>query len=215
MATTYREHILPIPRAFLALRALQLAVAIVVLGMCGYGINFYAYDGFCLSLFTALATMIIAVYVVVSELFLPIIYNYWAILGLDIFAIVFWFSSFILMAVEASRFHTVYFFDEIFFKRSLVKRNTNFHTYKGVMGATAGMGALEFLLFIGTLVLTGVHLHHHRKTGGHSLYRSTGVGAAPAGTTAPVAETKEAPIESELPVPEHNTAPTATAEATV
>jgi membrane protein implicated in regulation of membrane protease activity len=94
----------------------------------------------------AIATIIITIYVAVAELAVPAIYNYWAIMGLDIFGVIFWLSSFITMAVEASNFGTFNFYDYYFVKRyaTLVKRDTtNAHTYKNVMAATAAMGALE------------------------------------------------------------------------
>jgi hypothetical protein len=47
-----RGHVLATPRFFLGLRAFQLVVAIVILGMSAYGIHYVSYNGFCLSLFT-------------------------------------------------------------------------------------------------------------------------------------------------------------------
>jgi hypothetical protein len=46
------SHILPLPTAFLALRAVQLAVAVTILGLSAYVVTFIAFDGACLSLFT-------------------------------------------------------------------------------------------------------------------------------------------------------------------
>ena len=91
--------------------------------------------------------MIIAAYVLLATLLLPVLYNYWAILALDIFAVVFWLSAFILTAVEAARFkdrvdgayHRYY----SYYKRDLARRDTSVSTYRNVFAATAAMGALE------------------------------------------------------------------------
>jgi hypothetical protein len=47
-----REHILAVPKAVLGLRIVQLIVAVVILGLAGYGITYYAFDGDSLMLFT-------------------------------------------------------------------------------------------------------------------------------------------------------------------
>lgn len=46
------NHVLPLPKAFVALRAVQLAVAVVVLGLSAYVVTFIAFNAACLSLFT-------------------------------------------------------------------------------------------------------------------------------------------------------------------
>lgn len=47
-----RDHILTLPKGFIALRILQLITAIVVLGLAAYGIQYLSFDGDDLSLFT-------------------------------------------------------------------------------------------------------------------------------------------------------------------
>jgi hypothetical protein len=47
-----REHILAVPKAVLGLRIVQLIVAVVILGLAGYGITYYAFDGDSLMLFS-------------------------------------------------------------------------------------------------------------------------------------------------------------------
>jgi hypothetical protein len=51
MSTT--SHVLPLPIPVLALRAVQLAMAVVVLGLTAYGLSFnFVVDALALSLFT-------------------------------------------------------------------------------------------------------------------------------------------------------------------
>jgi hypothetical protein len=85
-------------------------------------------------------------------------YNYWAILGLDIFAIVFWLISFALLASEVAAYRIVtytandcyYSYAGVcYYKRSraletLAKRaTTNVYTYRNAMAAASGLGGLE------------------------------------------------------------------------
>lgn len=97
--------------------------------------------------------MIIAVYVIIASTAAPVMYNYWAILGLDIFAIVFWIISFSLLASEVAAYQIVNYSDDCiysyagvcYYKRSLDKRTptTNVYTYRNAMAAASGLGGLE------------------------------------------------------------------------
>jgi hypothetical protein len=101
--------------------------------------------------------MIITVYIIVAQTGAPIIYNYWAILGLDIFAIVFWIISFSLLGSEVASYQIVTYSSNdciysyagvCYFKRSralehLTKRSTDIYTYRNAMAAASGLGGLE------------------------------------------------------------------------
>jgi hypothetical protein len=96
----------------------------------------------------ALATIIITVYIIVSTAAAPVAYNYWAILGLDIFAVVFWIIAFPLLASEVASFVVVTcaYYDYgtcYYYKRSIEKRDVNPYTYRNAMAAAAGLGGLE------------------------------------------------------------------------
>jgi hypothetical protein len=172
-----KDHVLTIfPISLLVLRSIQLATAVAVLGLASYGENYASFDGDGLILFTvcsfpfpsplqpistniytkAIATIIITVYIIVSSTATPVAYNYWAILGLDIFAIVFWVIAFPLLASEVAGFDPVsvnvapisgcYFYGYNLCyksKRGVVKRDLNLFTYRNAMAAAAGLGGLE------------------------------------------------------------------------
>ncbi|KAE8450133.1 hypothetical protein EG329_006914 [Mollisiaceae sp. DMI_Dod_QoI] len=174
------SHMLAQPRAMLVLRKVQLFTAIAVMGLAAYGITFLSFDGIDLMMFTAIATIIITVYIIVAELFAPVIYNYWAFLGLDIFAIIFWLVSFAYLASEVAEYQIVtyddtcsyYYYGYCVKKRGLglsKRATTNVYTYRNSMAAASGLGGLEFLLFTITLIFTSIHLHRHRKAGGHCM----------------------------------------------
>jgi hypothetical protein len=104
--------------------------------------------------------VIIAIYVIVASTGAPVMYNYWAILGLDIFAIVFWIISFSLLASEVAAYKIVtytsytgyeclYFPSLCGYKRSLGKRaTTSVYTYRNSMAAASGLGGLELYVSV-------------------------------------------------------------------
>lgn len=100
--------------------------------------------------------MIIVVYNLVATMAVPVIYNYWAVLGLDIFAVVFWIISFSLLASEVAAYGIVtynsdscdYYYNGYCYKKRglnfLLKRaTTNVYTYRNSMAAASGLGGLE------------------------------------------------------------------------
>jgi len=90
--------------------------------------------------------MIITVYIIVAELALPVAYNYWAILGLDIFAIVFWLISFALLASEVAAYQIITdtcFLGYCYKKRDVALAKRSLYTYRNAMAAASGLGGLE------------------------------------------------------------------------
>lgn len=106
--------------------------------------------------------MITTVYYIVSITALPAAYNYWAILGLDIFGIVFWIISMSLLAWEVAAFswyygvgysssssddsncYEAYGYSYCIKKRDIEKRaTTDVYTYRNALAAAAGLGGLE------------------------------------------------------------------------
>lgn len=82
-------------------------------------------------------------------------YNYWAILGLDILAVLLWIVSFPIMASQIAN-STVYYaaydydysdyYSDIYYKRGLgveKRAETTWATYKSIMIATAALAGLE------------------------------------------------------------------------
>ncbi len=110
-------------------------------------------------MYQAIITIIIPIYIIVAVTAAPIIYNYWAILGLDIFAIVFWIISFALLASEIAPYFGKYTYTAPstcayeyagvcyknkrgleFAKRSIYSEVI---TYRNSLAAAAGLGGLE------------------------------------------------------------------------
>jgi hypothetical protein len=167
MHSSDRSHILRLPKWLIFLRGAQMLVALLVFCLACYGVSALAIDGDALSLFTvwphrlfllpimlpkhlltelqSLATFILLIYIVGSELWFPFLYNYWAILGLEIFAVFFWLVSFALLAAEVGNIVIVPFDDCGFYcfkrKRGLVKRDGQ--SFFDAMATEAAFGGVE------------------------------------------------------------------------
>jgi hypothetical protein len=86
--------------------------------------------------------MIIAPYIVIATEINTIIYNYWAILGLHVFLVIFWLCSFAVTASDAHQFNSIvgFCYEEDVFVGVV---NSSCDTYGDVWRATAVFGALE------------------------------------------------------------------------
>lgn len=117
--------------------------------------------------------MILTVYYIVSVTALPAAYNYWAILSLDIFGLIFWLISMALLAWEVAVFGwavSVYsgsssssycdLYGYCYKKREMLeKRSTDAYTYRNVLAAAAGLGGLELYVPIPFILLTTINNH--------------------------------------------------------
>ncbi|KAH7381508.1 hypothetical protein BKA66DRAFT_570650 [Pyrenochaeta sp. MPI-SDFR-AT-0127] len=166
--TVGREHVPLYPRGFIALRIVQLVLGVVLIGLCSLGVAGYAFSGDVLMLFTALATLITGIYLLVAEYSSPRLYNYWAILGLDIFLVIFWLCSFAPLAAQVSYFF--YYFNNSYYGYSYYDK----YYFQGAtlswiscLATAAGLGGVQFALFIISLTIHGIMLHRHRMAGLH------------------------------------------------
>ncbi|KAF6828723.1 integral membrane protein [Colletotrichum musicola] len=167
------EHIPVYPKGFIAIRLVQLVLAIIILGLCAFGAYVLPTSGNCLMLFVSVATIIETIWLIVAHYGMPKAYNYWAVLALDIFLVVFWLCGFGLLASEAAYLFVI---DSYYYYSS-----TSIVILSSCMSAAAGVGGLQFVLFITSLSIHGVMLHRHRKAGLHCNPVSSGI--APVTTT--------------------------------
>ncbi|KAK2005807.1 hypothetical protein LZ32DRAFT_499596, partial [Colletotrichum eremochloae] len=155
------EHVPLYPKGFIALRIVQLILAIIVTGLCAYGIYREPIEGNCLMIFVSLSTVAVTIWLIVAEFRSPKAYNYWAVLALEIFLLFFWLCSFAVLATQAA-----------YLLGASVYHPSSSLEYIGVifgscMAAAAGIGGIQFALFITSLVIHSVMLHRHRKAGLH------------------------------------------------
>ncbi|KAI2620505.1 hypothetical protein GGR54DRAFT_102670 [Hypoxylon sp. NC1633] len=160
-----KEHIPIYPKGFVAVRIIQLILAIIILGLSAYGIVYLIFAGDALTLFTAIATIITSIYCLVAHFGPPKAYNYWAILGLDIFLVLFWLISFAILASQVASAFAVYHDYANFYGDYYDDYETAINIYGGCLAGAAGLGGVEFLLYVISLSIHGVMLHRHRTAG--------------------------------------------------
>ncbi|KAK0665672.1 hypothetical protein QBC41DRAFT_282560 [Cercophora samala] len=172
-----REHIPIFPKGFIALRIIQLVVAVIVLGLVAYSIHFAAFNENAFMLAVAIMTIITSIYHLVAWYAAPEAFNYWAILGLDIVLVVLWLCAFAVVAAGIAPWMEYY-------GGALYAYTTTYEqAWWTGLAAASGMGGLEFVLHIVSLIIHSIRLHRHRKEGGHS---QAGVPWGPAPTTGTV-----------------------------
>ncbi|KAI8951867.1 hypothetical protein F4801DRAFT_542884 [Xylaria longipes] len=176
-----REHIPIYPKGFVAVRIIQLVLGIICLGLTAYAVAVVALVGPILMLFTAIVTLISSIYILVAHFGPPTAYNYWAILGLDIFHVIFWLVSFALVAAQAAYIiaYGTYYYDYY----------DGYTIYGSIAAAAAALGAINWVVYLVALILHSIALHRHRKAGLHAMpgkSSSAPVTSAPAVGGAPV-----------------------------
>ncbi|KAM0288077.1 hypothetical protein ACHAQH_000145 [Verticillium albo-atrum] len=169
-----REHIPIYPRGFIALRIVQLALALIALGLCAFGAYLWPISGNCLMLFVAVASLITTVWLVVAEYAMPKIYNYWAVLALDIFLVVFWLCAFALLASQVAFVFSGATYCDLYDCYSTEPTGLYF-VFAACMAAASALGGLQFALFITSLVIHSTMLHRHRKAGLHCNPRGSSI----------------------------------------
>ncbi|KAF2455765.1 hypothetical protein BDY21DRAFT_348615 [Lineolata rhizophorae] len=186
-----RAHVVNAPMWVYVFKCLQLAIAVAVLATSAYAISAVAYNVQILALFTALATMIITIYYLVTFKGAPKAYNMWAVLALEVFAIIFWLVSMATLAYLAAALtlsgadydddYYLYNDDYYYSARSLMSRaakhfskrqyyyytyyTINLTAYRNVTAVGAALCALNLVFFVVTLIGFSIFLHRHRKAG--------------------------------------------------
>jgi hypothetical protein len=127
-----RAHIPLYPKGFIAIRIVQLVLALFIIGFCAYGVSTLAFSGGSLMLFTGIATLTVTIWLIVAEFGAPMIYNYWAVIALDSSLVIFWLCSFALLAAQTS-----YVFDYYGGLRGA------WLIYASCMAAAAALGGVE------------------------------------------------------------------------
>ncbi|KAK5658735.1 hypothetical protein OQA88_1544 [Cercophora sp. LCS_1] len=159
-----REHIPLFPKGWIAIRIVQLVLAVLVLGLSAYGIAMFPTSGNVYILVVGIMTLITSAYHIICEYAAPKLYNYWAVLGLDIFLVIMWLASFALLASEVSiLYYYLHGFDSYLY-RGYVDYSSS---VPACLAVAAALGGVEFVLHIASLAVHGVRLHRHRAAGLH------------------------------------------------
>jgi len=204
-----RDHIPAMPFWIAIIRAFQLLFAIIVLALCAYAgsvLGFTFWEGYSMSIFTFCWTLLFFIYIFVTPLWFPKIYLYWAHLGLEILTTIFWLTSFALLAQEEQGWGA--------FNNAQNEINSalgdlgasdgsdigiNFDfipKFKSANNATKGaegLAAVNWILFIVTLVAFSYFLHQHRVAHGATGFGGFTHRSAPADVETAQVEKPNAP----------------------
>jgi len=160
-----RDHIPAVPFWVAIIRAVQFLLALLVMALSAFAASVFGaafFAGYGMAFFMFAWTLIFLGYIFGTPLFAPQAYNYWAHLGLEIVTNIFWLTTFALLAEESAGWAVV---DDFGLDEFLpAKWNAAINATK----ASAGLGALNWALFIVTLVTFGIFLHKHRLAHGAS-----------------------------------------------
>jgi len=204
-----RTDVAHIPRQpfwLFIVRFFQLFLALIILALsawAGGGIGFW-YAGFGVAIFAFVWTLLFITYIQLSTFFLPSFYNKYIHLVLECLTVIFWLAAWAALAAVAAVWTLggiVYddglCYDYAYCRRSLElsKRFTDaqLNSMINATKAAAGLGAIEWLLFIGTLISYGIYLHRNRVA-----TRDAQLGIGPAG--AQQQEIKMQPVVNQYPV---------------
>ncbi|KAK4216547.1 hypothetical protein QBC37DRAFT_86991 [Rhypophila decipiens] len=192
-----REHIPLSPKGFIVIRILQLVFGVIILGLGAFGVWWSGglADGPTFILVVALFTLITSIYHLVAEYGAPSIYNYWAVLGLDIFMVIMWLSSFALLASQVAIW------------MAYVSVNYYYSGDKIViscLAAAAALGGIQFVLHIVSLVIHSINLHRHRAAGLHCM---PGAPASAPTAMGPVGGVPEKPVTYQQVAPQPTPSP--------
>ncbi|KAI0425363.1 hypothetical protein F5Y09DRAFT_321910 [Xylaria sp. FL1042] len=183
-----REHVPIYPKGFVAVRIIQLVLGIICLGLSAYITSVLPITGAVLVLFTSIVTLISSIYILVAHFGPPAAYNYWAVLGLDIFHVLFWLISFALLASQAALILS--FSDDYYYGYSYY----GYTAYGSIAAAAAGLGAVNWVVYVVALILHSIALHRHRKAGLHAM-----PGKSASATDAPPVAAAEVPMQPQQP----------------
>lgn len=139
-----REHIPLYPQNFIALRIVQLVLAVIVIGLAAYGVAGIAFDGDVFIMVVGLMTLVVTIYYLVAEFSSPAAYNYWAVLALDIFMVVMWLASFALLASEVAAIYA--YADSDYKRRDVVKQRDYIwdgDAWVACLAACSALGGVE------------------------------------------------------------------------
>lgn len=132
----------------------------------------------------------------------PSFYNYWAVMALDIFHVVFWLVAFAVLASQVSTLYSYlgmsggrgsYYYSSSYYTTSAVEE-----AWLACQAAAAAVGGVLFVLFVVSLVFHSMALHRHRAAGLHCTALPTSgqsaSGPAPYAEKANPVQTYPAPV---------------------
>ncbi|KAI6323554.1 hypothetical protein MCOR34_001807 [Pyricularia oryzae] len=167
-----RAHVPATPMWIAIVRAVQLALALLILILTAVAANKFrgAFSSFALTWFTFAWTLLHIGWLAISILIVPLIYNIWGQLAVEILSVIFWLASWAALAADAAslgEYERMYTGDAVFTGTGRSSGVPNdFKTGSSCTKAAAALGALQWVLFVVTLVFFVMALVRFQK--GHT-----------------------------------------------
>ncbi|KXJ96161.1 hypothetical protein Micbo1qcDRAFT_231265 [Microdochium bolleyi] len=186
-----KEHIPSHPKGFIVLRILQLVFCLICIGLAGFVLSVIPYSSTAFMIFVCVVTLVMSIYNIVALTSAPKLYNYWAVLAFEIFLFVFWLIAFAWVAATAAvvlvlgnDYYSYYSY--YYSSASAASVRDAYKALGSIIAAAAGIGALTWILYFVSFVMTAVQIHRHRSAGLHNRPLGAGaVGAAGAAAAVP------------------------------
>ncbi|KAF2427374.1 hypothetical protein EJ08DRAFT_680972 [Tothia fuscella] len=153
-------HIIQMPKGFLVLRIFQLVFALFTVALMAFLIAQtigFTFSSTAYGIFCGVITLLYVIYTIVSERAVKAAYNMYAIIALDALMVVFWLSAMGSLAALRASFNIPV---DIISKRYITTYAGG--TWLAILAVSAAIAAIEMVLFIVSLVLYGIRVHHHR-----------------------------------------------------
>lgn len=205
-------HIVALPGFVTIIRVVQLLLAVVIMGLVGNTINGANKlfgnsqvvrnntEPLAFVIFCCVWTLLVNAYLLVTPIFLPVAYNMWAHLVLEVVSWIFWLAGWASTASWAADWAS--YFDGTTGK---------VFGYWGSSAAGAAMGAIMWVLFTVTLVFFCLRLNAHRKDPNNAHLNSLGFAEKGGESHQMGAVQQQVPVQQQMPVQQQypdSTAPT-------
>ncbi|TEA22076.1 hypothetical protein C8034_v006329 [Colletotrichum sidae] len=175
-----RSHVPAMPVWIAGVRIAQLVLSVATLAVTVYGLttmqkatnyrritSFSGSEGFPFSWFAFAWTFSYLTWLGVAVMFIPVMYNCWVHLGLELLTVVFWMITMALLASHADDLDSLDAFIVTFGPKYEVYYKMNVEPFaEGFVAATfagTATSTVNFVLFIVTIAIFGRALHAYRK----------------------------------------------------
>ncbi|KAG9205579.1 hypothetical protein G6514_007184 [Epicoccum nigrum] len=156
----------------------QIIVAVAILGLAAYGVDYIKYDVLIYSVTVCACSLLVSTWMIASKTVVRKYDNKWVSVGLHAWMNVFWIVNLGLTASLAKEWSPQCSMDEMADKicsTYVTKRDTTFKVYFGALVGSASLIGVQVLLWLGTTALLALDLKQRRST----------VSQAPEGDSAP------------------------------
>ncbi|KAH7310963.1 hypothetical protein BKA65DRAFT_518366 [Rhexocercosporidium sp. MPI-PUGE-AT-0058] len=175
-----RGHLITLPPGFITVHILQALFAFIIIPLDILMIveNMYVNYAQYVVLVTAIITLIAMAYIIVATYIAPKIYNYWAILGLELFFLGAWADGFLhsMGASFSPNGGCILLWNgpDQWYKE-LCEDHTNdsiYHAASISSRIVMGLAGILLILWLTSFITVCVGIARHRKAGGRCLYGS-------------------------------------------